>query len=72
MNAKAECGCTLYELNSLRCKWPLAKFDDRPPYLFCGAVPTAGSPYCLEHTKRAITAPNPRVIDKPIPRRYRS
>ena len=38
---------TLLQLTSNSCRWPIG---DRAPYLFCGAVQTEGSSYCLEHT----------------------
>lgn len=47
--------CSIYQLNSQRCRWPLGKTNDRPPYDYCGEQTITGSPYCLEHACRAYT-----------------
>lgn len=39
-------GLTIMELTAHTCRWPT--HDD--PFLFCGALPVEGSPYCAAHT----------------------
>ncbi len=39
-------------LESGQCKWPVT---DKPPHLFCACPQAEESPYCPEHTKRAIS-----------------
>lgn len=41
--------CTLMELTSETCRWPLWT-DAQPERLYCGAVPAKGSVYCGCHT----------------------
>jgi GcrA cell cycle regulator len=40
--------CTLLELDSHRCRWPLGALAD-PVVLFCGTTPVEGLPYCAAH-----------------------
>jgi GcrA cell cycle regulator len=47
--------CTLLELNNSTCRWPIAT----EPFLFCGAMPAEGRPYCHEHCARAYQSAQP-------------
>jgi len=44
---------TLQELNSSTCRWPVT--SGWPPYLFCGATPLDGLPYCAHHADMGYT-----------------
>ena len=45
---------TIHELTECTCRWPLGEFAARPPYMYCGATPISGAPYCEEHMRKAI------------------
>jgi GcrA cell cycle regulator len=43
----------LLELDNHMCRWPIGE-PARPDFLFCGAQPLAGKPYCAAHCVRAF------------------
>ena len=47
--------CTLLDLDSTTCRWPVA--DDARGIIskYCGLPPVEGRPYCDEHCRRAFT-----------------
>ena len=44
---------TIHQLNDDRCRWPIGRWDARPPYLYCGHASESGTPYCPHHNDRA-------------------
>jgi GcrA cell cycle regulator len=44
--------CTLLELTSETCRFPLWGSDEREGF-YCGAKPVPGLPYCLGHCRMA-------------------
>jgi hypothetical protein len=48
--------CTIGELDSLRCHWPLGPINE-VAQLFCGGPVYLPTPYCLHHLKRAYAHP---------------
>ena len=47
---------TMEQLSYGRCKWPLGKVTDRPPYLYCGKpAASEGGSWCSEHSKKVFT-----------------
>jgi GcrA cell cycle regulator len=44
--------CSFLELSSSTCRWPVGD-PARPDFLFCGARPLEGKPYCGAHWARA-------------------
>lgn len=40
----------IHGLTSTTCHWPLGGVNDRPPYMFCGAIVSHGS-YCAHHNR---------------------
>jgi GcrA cell cycle regulator len=45
--------CTLLQLNSRTCKWPVGDPTEND-FFFCGAKPIEGKPYCACHCRRAF------------------
>jgi GcrA cell cycle regulator len=46
------CGCTLLELGSEKCRWPVGN-PGVADFRFCGNAPVDGLPYCLGHARIA-------------------
>jgi GcrA cell cycle regulator len=46
------CGCTLFELSQMKCRWPISK-PGAAEFCFCGNEPVKGLPYCLGHARIA-------------------
>jgi GcrA cell cycle regulator len=50
---------SLLELDRHACRWPIG--DPRSPdFLFCGAKPRRGKPYCAAHCARAYISEEER------------
>jgi GcrA cell cycle regulator len=49
--ANAHC-CSLMELDTARCRWPINAPGDAD-FCFCGNTPVAGLPYCPGHSRLA-------------------
>jgi len=45
-------GISIYHLSHNRCHWPLAEFEERPPYFYCGKPTLEGASWCENHCKR--------------------
>lgn len=62
---KEECGtCTIMELNSNTCRWPMWG-DGAGPRLYCGASRMIGSPYCAKHHARGSAGPYRKTSSEP-------
>src|SRR5262245_18925657 len=48
--------CSILELSSKRCRWPVGD-PTRCGFFFCGGKPLAGKPYCAAHCARAYRPP---------------
>jgi hypothetical protein len=46
------CGCTLFELSQMKCRWPISN-PGAKDFCFCGNEPVKGLPYCLGHARIA-------------------
>jgi GcrA cell cycle regulator len=46
------CGCTLFELSQMKCRWPINN-PGAKDFSFCGNEPVKGLPYCLGHARIA-------------------
>ena len=46
------CGCTLFELSQMKCRWPISN-PGAEDFCFCGNEPVKGLPYCLGHARIA-------------------
>jgi hypothetical protein len=52
---KKDAPVTLYNLQSGCCKWPLGKFEDKPPYLYCGKdTGDISISWCPVHCRKAF------------------
>jgi len=51
--ARPRPGCTIHELKTGICRWPLGHWLDRPPYSFCGQ----GTIMCEETGRREVYCP---------------
>lgn len=55
--------CTLLELDSSKCRWPVGD-PGSPDFFFCGGRPASGLPYCVYHSCVAYVPPNERRRDR--------
>jgi GcrA cell cycle regulator len=46
------CGCTLFELSPMKCRWPISN-PGAEDFCFCGNESVKGLPYCLGHARIA-------------------
>ena len=51
--------CTLLELDSEKCHWPIGD-PGQPDFFFCGGKTSAGTPYCGYHGRVAYQPPAAR------------
>lgn len=46
----------LFGLTAVMCRWPI---NEGSPFMFCGAMPMPGTPYCSKHCACGFNRPGP-------------